>query len=100
GAGGGNDAGGDADEGGQQHRQHRQLCGGGQPAQELFHHRATGTDGITQVQLDGAAQPAEVLDVDRIVQAQLLPEQLVLFGGCVLAQHQQGGIAGGQVEQR
>src|SRR5882757_2099454 len=77
---GADDAERDADRGGEQQRQPGQPRGDRDPRQDLVQRRLLGDVGIAEVAMQQAADPVEILDDDRLAQAELAL-QVGLVGG-------------------
>src|SRR6185436_6729969 len=94
-AGGGPDAGGYADDDGEDDRAERELEGRGEEFQELADDRRMGRDRLAEVAMQHVPDVAEVLLPQRLVEAELYLQLLVALGGdAVLAGEGEDGIAG------
>ena len=60
----------------EEHRRHRELDRRGEPLGEVARHLAPVLDRVAEVALQGRLDPAEVLGVDRLVEAVLVLEGL------------------------
>src|SRR3546814_5000394 len=86
-----------ADSDAERHGDQHQFYGGGEVAQQLLQDRFGGDDGATEIPMQDAAKIGDVLFGQGSVEAVFVPDDLHHIFGRILAGHQAGRVAGGNV---
>lgn len=90
----GDDASGDADRERDEERESRQLEGHGKAVDDRAEHRLVRSDRAAEVALQHLRRPADVLDRQRLVQSEVLPDLSDRRGVRALAEHERYRISG------